>query len=301
MAFEPTQALQFSLGTEKGKVLSFDMRYPVPLYTLTHHYKCPIKSIKYHAKSRKLLTVDKKIIKIWDQQTGDLYTNIEPKAHVNDVETCADTGLIFAPLETEKIGIYFIPAMGNAPKWCAFLENLTEELEESNTTNLYDDFKFVTATDLEKLQASHLIGTPMLKGYMHGYFMELKAYQKLLASSDPFAYERFKKEQVEKKLSKQRERIQVTKKKSAVDTEVRVNQRFVDDLIAQSTSAKRGKKTDVEALITDERFKNMFEDEEFKRDEKLVAQKREVSQQNRLCRCQLPGGRRADNSTAVPS
>ena len=157
--------------------------------------------------------------------------------------------------------------MGNAPKWCAFLENLTEELEESNATSLYDDFKFVTATDLEKLQAAHLIGTPMLKSYMHGYFMELKAYQKLVMANDPFAYEKYKKQQVENRLNKQRERIQVTKKKQQFDTEVKVNQRFVDELIAQNSSAKRAKKTtDVEALITDDRFKSMFEDEEFKRD-----------------------------------
>ena len=159
--------------------------------------------------------------------------------------------------------------MGNAPKWCAFLENLTEELEESNQTSLYDDFKFVTATDLEKLQASHLIGTPMLKSYMHGYFMELQAYQKLVLQNDPFAYENYKKDQVEKRLSKQRERIQVTKRKQAAfDTEVKVNQRFVDELIEQNTSSKKNKKksTDVEKLMTDDRFKMMFEDTEFKRD-----------------------------------
>jgi len=123
--------------------------------------------------------------------------------------------------------------MGNAPKWCAFLENLTEELEESNATSLYDDFKFVTATDLEKLQASHLIGTPMLKAYMHGFFMELKAYQKLTLSNDPFAFEKYKQDQIEKRLSKQRERIQVNKKhKNTFDSEVKVNQQFVDELIA---------------------------------------------------------------------
>ena len=51
---------------------------------------------------------------------------------------------------------------------------------------------------------------------------------------------------------------------------MKVNQKFVDDLLAaaQSTSTnKRGKKAaDVEALIADDRFKSMFEDEEFKRD-----------------------------------
>ena len=268
IAFEPSQALQVAIGTEKGKVLTYDMRYPVPLFTLNHHYRFPIKTIKYHQESRKLITADKKIVKIWDQQSGNLFTNIEPKAHVNDIETCAESGLIFAALEQEKCGVYFIPEMGNAPKWCAFLENLTEELEESNQTSLYDDFKFVTATDLEKLQASHLIGTPMLKSYMHGYFMELQAYQKLVLQNDPFAYENYKKDQVEKRLSKQRERIQVTKRKQAAfDTEVKVNQRFVDELIEQNTSSKKNKKsTDVEKLMTDDRFKMMFEDTEFKRD-----------------------------------
>lgn len=158
----------------------YDMRYPVPIYTLSHHYRMPIKSIRFHKSSKKLLTCDKKIIKIFNQNDGSLFTNIEPKANINDIEVCGDSsGLIFAPLEQEKIGTYFIPEMGNAPKWCAFLENLTEELEESHSTSLYDDFKFLTSTDLEKLNASHLIGTPMLKAYMHGYFMELHAYQKL--------------------------------------------------------------------------------------------------------------------------
>ena len=152
------------------------MRYPVPIYTLNHHYRLPIKAIKFHQSSRKLLTADKKIIKIFNSADGSLFTNIEPKATVNDVELCGDSGLIFAPLEQEKIGTYFIPEMGSAPKWCAFLENLTEEMEESNSTSLYDDFKFVTATDLEKLNASHLIGTQVLKSYMHGYFMNLSAY-----------------------------------------------------------------------------------------------------------------------------
>ena len=50
--------------------------------------------------------------------------------------------MIFAPLEKDKTRTYFIPELGHAPKWCAFLENLTEELEESNVTTVYDDLKF---------------------------------------------------------------------------------------------------------------------------------------------------------------
>lgn len=45
-------------------------------------------------------------------------------------------------------------------------------------------------------------------------------------------------------------------------------------MIAQNTSTKRNKKTtDVEQLMTDDRFKMMFEDEEFKRDAKTEAYK----------------------------
>ena len=74
-------------------------------------------------------------------------------------------------------------------------------------TNVYDDYKFVTRGELDDLGLSHLVGTSLLRAYMHGYFMELKAYQKLVMANDPFAYEKYKKEQVEKKLSQQRERI----------------------------------------------------------------------------------------------
>ena len=120
-----------SVGTEKGKIIQYDLRYPIPIRTLTHHYRLPIKQIKYHEHSKKLLSCDKKIIKVWNQTDGSLFTNIEPKSEINDLEICKDSGMIFAPLEQEKIGAYFLPAIGPAPKWCTFLEQLTEELEET--------------------------------------------------------------------------------------------------------------------------------------------------------------------------
>lgn len=49
-------------------------------------------------------------------------------------------------------------------------------MEETKTTTIYEDFKFLTPNELEQLNASHLIGTPMLKAYMHGYFLEMRAY-----------------------------------------------------------------------------------------------------------------------------
>ena len=39
---------------------------------------------------------------------------------------------------------YHVPALGAAPRWCSFLDGLTEELEEEAAGSVYDDYKFVT-------------------------------------------------------------------------------------------------------------------------------------------------------------
>lgn len=57
---------------------------------------------------------------------------------------------------------------GPAPKWCAFLDNLTEELESSASQTVYDDYKFITKQELESLGLDHLLGTNLLRAYMHG-------------------------------------------------------------------------------------------------------------------------------------
>ena len=44
---------------------------------------------------------------------------------------------------------------------------------------VYEDYKFVTSQDLEHLGLSHLVGTNLLKAYMHGYFMDLRLYSKV--------------------------------------------------------------------------------------------------------------------------
>ena len=45
---------------------------------------------------------------------------------------------------------YYIPSFGYAPKWCSFLDGLSEELAEQPQTELYDDYKFVTRDELEQ-------------------------------------------------------------------------------------------------------------------------------------------------------
>lgn len=79
-----------------------------------------------------------------------------------------NTGLLFIANENTKIQTYYLPSLGPAPKWASFLDNLTEELEESNAETVYDDYKFVTKHELVDLGLDHLIGTTLLRAYMHG-------------------------------------------------------------------------------------------------------------------------------------
>jgi hypothetical protein len=45
---------------------------------------------------------------------------------------------------------YYIPQLGPAPRWCSFLENITEELEDtaSGGQTVYEDYKFVSRAEL---------------------------------------------------------------------------------------------------------------------------------------------------------
>ena len=49
---------------------------------------------------------------------------------------------MFVAAEQPKILSFFIPALGTAPRWCSFLDNLAEELEEEKG-GVYEDYKFV--------------------------------------------------------------------------------------------------------------------------------------------------------------
>lgn len=91
---------------------------------------------------------------------------------------------------------FFVPAIGPAPKWCSYLESITEELEETDQPAVYDDYKFLTKAQLEEIGLSHLIGTSMLRAYMHGYFMDVRLYNKAVTLTQPFAYEKYKERKV---------------------------------------------------------------------------------------------------------
>jgi hypothetical protein len=50
--------------------------------------------------------------------------------------------------------VFYVPSLGPAPRWASFLDSLTEELEESRTATVYDDYKFITKEELYELGRS---------------------------------------------------------------------------------------------------------------------------------------------------
>lgn len=69
---------------------------------------------------KSVMVGNKKQIKI-TQNEGEFYTSIEPDANINMFTVVKGTGMILSALEDPKIGCYFIPQMGSAPKWVPYI------------------------------------------------------------------------------------------------------------------------------------------------------------------------------------
>ena len=135
-----------------------------------------------------------------------------------------------------------------------------------------------------------LVGTPALKPYMHGYFLKLKLYDAARAISNPFAYEEYREKMVREKMDKMAESRIRTRK----DVGVKVNKALAEKIQKEAERerkrqarkkdravAKDGTEggdddadtshleaaTEKPSLLSDPRFKKLFEDPEFAVDE----------------------------------
>jgi ribosome biogenesis protein ENP2 len=154
-----------------------------------------------------------------------------------------------------------------APKWCSFLDNITEELEESTQKTVYEDYQFVTTEDLEQLGAGELVGTKFLQPYMHGYFMDHRLHGKLKAAANPFAFEEYRKQRVRNKLDAKRKMRATVKKGGKVEVNQSLHRQLqvtVDDAGEEGVSKKRREQgSKAKSLLTDERFQSLFADPDF--------------------------------------
>ena len=320
LKFDEDNGLTLGVGTSNGQCMLYDIRSSKPLYIKDHQYGLPIVDITFHNSTRHIISSDKKIIKIWsrDETTsshdpatnsgydgsslinsndeefvsknmGKILTNIETTADINSIlrvrENRGLTGLVLVAGEQPRVMTYFVPALGPAPRWCSYLEGITEELEESSNTEIYEDYKFLTLSEIEELGASSLIGTSLLKAYMHGYFIDVKLYMKLRSVSKPFEYEEFRKKKIQDKIDEKRKsRISALKRLPKVNQALA--ERFLkknstkhsnangDVSVAPSDSAgghdsrggDAGEKTVVDAPLIDDRFSALFLRDEFEVD-----------------------------------
>jgi ribosome biogenesis protein ENP2 len=215
--------------------------------------------------------------------------------------------------EGTQMTTYYIPQLGPAPRWCSFLENITEELEDSagGARTVYEDYKFVSRAELARYVAlrhalstirlfkwrfpfvsslglDHLVGTPALKPYMHGYFLSLKLHDAARVIANPFVYEEHRAKMVQEKVDKLAEgRIRTRKDQ----VKVKVNKALAEKIAKEEERTRRqGERKrkratedgsaamDVDGeeppaveqkanLLSDARFAALFEDPEFEVDE----------------------------------
>ncbi|XP_021571945.1 nucleolar protein 10 isoform X3 [Carlito syrichta] len=218
-------ALTMAVGTSTGQVLLYDLRSDKPLLVKDHQYGLPIKSVHFQDSLDLILSADSRIIKMWNKNS----------------------------------------VLGPAPRWCSFLDNLTEELEENPESTVYDDYKFVTKKDLENLGLTHLIGSPFLRAYMHGFFMDIRLYHKVKLMVNPFAYEEYRKDKIRQKIEETRaQRVQL-KKLPKVNKELAL--KLIEEEEEKQKSTWKKKVKSLPNILTDDRFKVMFENPDFQVDE----------------------------------
>jgi ribosome biogenesis protein ENP2 len=295
-----------AVGTSDGLIYLYDLRSPIPTLKKDHGYGYPVQTLQFLTSSTstraqvsepKVLSADKRILKIWDERSGTPWTSVEPVVDINCVAWCKDSGMFLTANEGRQQHAFFIPQLGPAPRWCSFLDNVVEEMADDpndpnvysarRTGEVYDNHKFLTPPQLRNLNLDHLVGkTNLLRPYMHGYFVAQRLYEEARLIANPTTWEEERAKRVKEKIDKEREsRIRGKKKVTA-----KVNRKMAEKILereeknerrrAQRVLAQGGDEMvevtadiTVEAaekekgLLADSRFARLFQDEDYAVDE----------------------------------
>ncbi|KAI0030354.1 WD40-repeat-containing domain protein [Vararia minispora EC-137] len=283
-----SDGLSYAVGTSTGHTLLYDIRSARPFATKDQGYGLPIRRVVWVEGGTRMagdglvLSADKKVVKVWDRNTpSSNFTSLTPSNDLNDIYQVPGTGLLMTANEGIQMCVYFVPQLGPAPRWASFLENLTEELEEGAAPRgVYEDYKFVSRQELSQLGMDHLIGTPALKPYMHGYFVSLKLYDAARVIANPYVYEEHRARLVQERIDKLAEgRIRTRRDQPKVKVNKALAEKVArDEERERNKRARRGgeemevddgeKTQEKPNLLTDPRFQALFEDPEFEVDEK---------------------------------
>ncbi|CAC9496674.1 conserved hypothetical protein [Leishmania infantum JPCM5] len=211
IATEESGGLLFTCGLESGEVLLYDVRLQKPLLVKDHMNSLPIvKTYFFHGKSTAtgeasfVLSADTRSLKVWNKHDGSNFTTIDAPADITDFTLFKSQHNMVAPYESDDSGVvalccdvprvqvHFIPQLGAAPRWASFLEVMTEELEEKETTTVYDDFTFISKDEMNALGiAAEDLAGGKVRPVMHGAFIENGLYRELRAVVDPTAFNNY--------------------------------------------------------------------------------------------------------------
>jgi len=309
LAFDHT-GMQIAAGTKGGNVALYDIRSSKPLHVKEHQYGMPIHTLRFHSASGTILSGDPKLVKVWRSKPsavmasygtdsysnvagnedgksssamGSIVANIEGTANFTNFIVGGDTkdpsgntsGLVLCAGEQAKMQAFYCPVLGSTPRWCSFLDSITEELEEKDRSeeasnmditgqtggSIYEDYKFLTRAEIDTLGIQNLVGTPLLRGYMHGFFIDIGLYNRIRAVANPFEYEEYRKKKIRDKMEEKRSsRIAPKKQKKAV------NSTLADRLESKAGEGKKASKAATN-LLTDDRFGGLFNNPDYQIDE----------------------------------
>lgn len=142
------------------------------------------------------------------------------------------------------------------------------------------------------LGLTHLIGTPTLKPYMHGFFLSLKLYDAARLIANPFAYAEHRERVVREKMEKLSESRIRSRGGAGAGAEVKVNKALAERIRREEKRAERKKEKEglrdaeegeaeeaktktkkskapegeVGSLLSDPRFAEVFDNPDFEVD-----------------------------------
>lgn len=220
---------------------------------------------------------------------GSIVANVEGTADFNHFMVSGDStdpeghnsGLLLCTGEQEKLQSFYCPVLGAAPQWCSFLDNITEELEEKDgaleqsttgddsgavqTETVYEDYKFLTRDEINTLGIQNLVGTPLLRGYMHGFFIHVGLYNRIRAVAKPFEYKEYRSQKIKERMEEKRS-SRIAPKTNPQKINAKVNPDLADRLQAKSGAKTKAGKA-AKSLVEDDRFGGLFSNPDFEIDE----------------------------------
>ena len=310
LAFD-LNGMHIAAGTKGGNVALYDIRSSKPLHVKEHQYGMPIHTLRFHSGSGTILSADQKLVKVWrskpsavsssygtdgysdisggdsDTSMGSIVANIEGTSNFTNFIVSGDekdpsgnsSGLVLCAGEQAKMQAFYCPVLGSAPRWCSFLDSITEELEEKDRSeeaanmditgnaggSIYEDYKFLTRSEIDALGVQNLVGTPLLRGYMHGFFIDIGLYNRIRAVANPFEYEEYRKKKIRDKMEEKRaSRIAPKKSKKAV------NATLADRLESKAGEGKKKAAKAAQDLLSDDRFGSLFNNPDYEINEEDI-------------------------------